>query len=133
MRLRTRNALNLLGLDAVDWGQSPTEWQRSQNPKRSRDRIMEPVLGPAKPDPGDGYCYLPLYIFCGPHLLASTLRRANIDAAGAAEETARIIAQIRARWPQVRIVLRAASGFAQWGRIFVWPGQEQASGRRDCQ
>jgi glycosyltransferase involved in cell wall biosynthesis len=39
MRLRTRNALNLLGLDAVDWGQSPTEWQRSQYPKRHRDRI----------------------------------------------------------------------------------------------
>jgi hypothetical protein len=28
----------------------------------------------------DGYCYLPLYIFCGPHLLASKLRRVNIDA-----------------------------------------------------
>jgi len=39
MRLRTRNALNLLGLDAVDWGQSPTEWQRSQYPKRYRERI----------------------------------------------------------------------------------------------
>ena len=39
MRLRTRNALNLLGLDAVDWGQSPTEWQRSQYPKHHRDRI----------------------------------------------------------------------------------------------
>jgi hypothetical protein len=39
MGLRTRNALNLLGLDAVDWGQSPTEWQRSQYPKRHRDRI----------------------------------------------------------------------------------------------
>jgi len=39
MRLRTRNALNLLGLDAVDWGQSPTEWQRSQYPERYRDRI----------------------------------------------------------------------------------------------
>jgi Transposase DDE domain group 1 len=62
----------------------------------------------------DGYCYLPLYIFCGPHLLASKLRRADIDAAaGAVEETARIVAQIRARWPQVRIVLRADSGFAR--------------------
>jgi glycosyltransferase involved in cell wall biosynthesis len=39
MRLRTRNALNLLGLDAVDWGQSPTEWQRLQYPKRYRDRV----------------------------------------------------------------------------------------------
>ncbi len=75
---------------------------------------MEPVLGPAEPDPGDCYCYLPLYIFCGSHLLASKLRRADIDAAaGAVEETARIVAQIRARWPEVRIVLRAASGFAR--------------------
>jgi hypothetical protein len=62
----------------------------------------------------DCYCYLPLYIFCGPHLLAAKQRCANIDgAAGAVEETARIVAQIRARWPQVRIVLRADSGFAR--------------------
>ncbi len=75
---------------------------------------MEPVLGPAEPDPGDCYCYLPLYIFCGSHLLASKLRRAAIDAAaGAVEETARIVAQIRARWPEVRIVLRADLGFAR--------------------
>src|SRR4051812_39835303 len=62
----------------------------------------------------DCYCYLPLYIYCGPHLLAAKLRRANIDAsAGAVEETARIVAQIRARWPAVRILLRADSGFAR--------------------
>ena len=60
------------------------------------------------------YCYLPLYIFCGRHLLAAKQRCANIDAsAGAVEETARIVAQIRARWPEVRIVLRADSGFAR--------------------
>jgi hypothetical protein len=62
----------------------------------------------------DCYCYLPLYIFCGPHLLAAKQRPANIDAsAGAVEEVARIVAQIRARWPQVRILLRADSGFAR--------------------
>jgi DDE family transposase len=60
------------------------------------------------------YCYLPLYIFSGRHLLAAKLRPANIDAAaGSVEETARIVAQIRERWPQVRIVLRADSGFAR--------------------
>jgi hypothetical protein len=60
------------------------------------------------------YCYLPLYVFCGKHLLASKLRRSNIDgAAGAIEEMDRIIQQIRARWPEVRIVLRADSGFAR--------------------
>jgi hypothetical protein len=62
----------------------------------------------------DCYCYLPLYVFCGRHLLAAKLRRANIDgSAGAEEEIARIVAQIRRRWPDVRIVLRADSGFAR--------------------
>src|SRR5215210_1604150 len=62
----------------------------------------------------DGYCYLPLYIFCGRHLLAAKLRRANIDgAAGSVEEVARIVSQIRARWPRVRILLRGDSGFCR--------------------
>jgi hypothetical protein len=62
----------------------------------------------------DCYCYLPLYIFCGRHLLASKLRRSNIDAsAGSVEEVARIVAQIRRHWPRVRILLRADSGFAR--------------------
>ena len=62
----------------------------------------------------DCYCYLPLYIFCGDHLLAAKLRRANIDAsAGTVEEVERIVGQIRARWPAVEIVLRAESGFAR--------------------
>ena len=62
----------------------------------------------------DCYCYLPLYIMCGRHLLAAKLRRSNIDAsAGAREEVARIVAQIRSRWPGVAIWLRADSGFAR--------------------
>jgi hypothetical protein len=62
----------------------------------------------------DTYCYLPLYVFCGRHLLAAKLRPANIDgSAGAIEEVARIVAQIRQRWPAVRILLRADSGFAR--------------------
>jgi len=62
----------------------------------------------------DTYCYLPLYVFCGRHLLAAKLRPANIDAsAGSVEEIARIVAQIRRRWPKVRILLRADSGFAR--------------------
>src|SRR5208283_1553297 len=61
-----------------------------------------------------GYCYLPLYVFCGRHLLAAKLRRSNIDAsAGSVEEVARIVGQVRARWPRVRILLRADSGFAR--------------------
>ena len=62
----------------------------------------------------DCYCYLPLYIFCGRHLLAAKLRSASKDAAdGAKEEIARIVADIRKRWPDVRIILRADSGFAR--------------------
>ena len=62
----------------------------------------------------DAWCYLPPYIFCGRHLLAAKLRRADIDAsAGAAEEAARLIGRLRARWPRVRVLLRADSGFAR--------------------
>jgi hypothetical protein len=62
----------------------------------------------------DCYCYLPLYIFSGRHLLAARLRPANIDAsAGTLEEVERIVAQIRARWPNTRILLRADSGFTR--------------------
>ena len=62
----------------------------------------------------DCYCYLPLYVFCGRHLLAAKLRPANIDAAaGAVEQIARIVTQLRARWPYTRIILRADSGFAR--------------------
>ena len=62
----------------------------------------------------DCYCYLPLYVFCGRHLLAAKLRPSNIDAsAGSVEEVARIVAQIRRRWPRTRILLRADFGFAR--------------------
>ena len=62
----------------------------------------------------DCYCYLPLYVFCGRHLLDAKLRRASLDAAdGAVEAVARIVAQIRHRWPHVRILVRADSGFAR--------------------
>jgi len=68
----------------------------------------------------DCYCYMPLYIFCGRHLLAAKLRPANVDgAAGAVEELARIVAQIRASWPTVRIIVRGDSGFARDG-LMTW-------------
>ena len=61
----------------------------------------------------DEYCYLPLYVFCGRHLLLARQRRANLAGSdGAVEEIARIIAQIRQKWPRVRIILRADSGFS---------------------
>jgi hypothetical protein len=68
----------------------------------------------------DCYCYLPLYVFCGHHLLAAKLRSASMDAAsGAGEEVARIVAHIRERWPRVRILLRADSGFAR-EELMAW-------------
>src|ERR1700677_3370191 len=60
------------------------------------------------------YCYLPLYIFAGDQLLCARLRAANQDAAaGAVQEVSRIVAQLRQRWPQTRMVLRADSGFCR--------------------
>lgn len=60
------------------------------------------------------YCFLPLYIFCGEHLLRARLRSSNIDAsAGTVEELIPLVEQIRGRWPKVQIVLRADSGFAR--------------------
>ena len=70
------------------------------------------------------YCYLPLYVFCGRHLLAAKLRRSNIDAsAGAIEEVGRIASQIRQHWPRVRILLRADSGFAREALMGVVRGE----------
>ena len=68
----------------------------------------------------DCYCYLPLYVFCGHHLLLSKLRCADVDAAaGAVEEVARLIARIRACWPRTCILLRADSGFAR-DELMTW-------------
>jgi hypothetical protein len=66
------------------------------------------------------YCFLPLYIFCGEHLLAAKLRPADIDASsGSVKQLARIVAQIRQRWPKVQIVIRADSGFCR-ENIMAW-------------
>ena len=68
----------------------------------------------------DSYCYLPLYIFAGDQLLCARLRPANQDAArGALDEVRRIVAQLRAKWPKVRIVLRADSGFCR-EELMAW-------------
>jgi len=68
----------------------------------------------------DCYCYLPLYIFCDRDLVASKLRTADLDgAAGAREEVERIVKAIRARWPRVKIILRADSGFCR-DELMAW-------------
>lgn len=66
------------------------------------------------------YCYLPLYIFCGSHLLCAKLRPSDIDAAaGSVKELDRIVKQIRAEWPGVQIVIRGDSGFCR-NNIMSW-------------
>jgi hypothetical protein len=68
----------------------------------------------------DSYCYLPLYIFASDQLLCARLRPANIDgAAGALDEVKRIVAQLRTKWPDVKIVLRGDSGFCR-EELMAW-------------
>ena len=62
------------------------------------------------------YCYMPLYVFCGDHLLCARLRPSNIDASlGSEAELERMVAQIREQWPNVQIILRGDSGFCRSG------------------
>ena len=66
------------------------------------------------------YCYLPLYIFCGEHLLCARLRPSDIDAsAGSVKELDRIVSSIRVRWPDTRIIIRGDSGFCR-EHIMLW-------------
>jgi len=66
------------------------------------------------------YCFLPLYIFCGEHLLCARLRPSDIDAsAGSVKELGRIVSQIRQAWPDVKIIIRGDSGFCR-EHIMLW-------------
>jgi hypothetical protein len=68
----------------------------------------------------DNYCYLPLYVFCGDHVLCARLREANHDASfGCLTEIRRIVAQIRVAWPEVKIILRGDSGFCR-NELMSW-------------
>jgi len=73
----------------------------------------------------DSYCYLPLYIYCGEHVLCAKLRPSNIDASrGALGEVQRIVAHIRKHWPDTHIILRADSGFCR-DALMTWCEQQQ--------
>ena len=66
------------------------------------------------------YCYLPLYIFAGEHVLCARLRPSNIDpSAGSRKEIERIVKRIRGHWPDVNIVLRGDSGFCR-EELMAW-------------
>ena len=70
------------------------------------------------------YCYLPLYVFCGGHLLCARLRMSNIDSsADSVEELEPIVARIRERWPAVKILLRGDGGFCR-EKLMAWCEQE---------
>ena len=68
----------------------------------------------------DGYCYLPLYVFCGERLLASYLRPSNIDAAKHSRSILKLlVVRLRQAWPDVKIIFRGDSGFCRW-RLMRW-------------
>ncbi len=70
------------------------------------------------------YCYLPLYVFCGEFLLGAALNTADVaPGKQAVEELERIVAQILARWPDVRIIVRGDSGFCS-DEIMAWCEQD---------
>jgi len=88
------------------------------------DATDDPLHGTREGRFFNGYyrscCYLPLYIFCGKHLLLARLRTSDRDAAdGTVRELAPIIERIRSAWPETRIILRGDSGFCR-DRIMVW-------------
>jgi Transposase DDE domain group 1 len=68
----------------------------------------------------DHHCYLPLYVFCGDELLVPYLRPSNIDASKHARSVLKLLVRrLRAAWPQVKITIRADSGFCRW-RLMRW-------------
>jgi len=84
------------------------------------DAAADPLRGQQEGRFFHGYCYLPLYVFCGRHLLAAKLRPSNIDAsAGAPEQIARIVEQTRDRWPRVRILLLVATALEGFGILNI--------------
>jgi hypothetical protein len=67
-----------------------------------------------------GYCFLPLYVFCGEQLLVAYLRSADADAARHSRAILKLlVTRLRQAWPDVRIIFRADSGFCRW-RLMRW-------------
>jgi Transposase DDE domain group 1 len=68
----------------------------------------------------DHYCFLPLYVFCGDELLTAYLRPGKIDACKHARALLKLLVRrLREAWPDVKITIRAASGFCRW-RLMRW-------------
>lgn len=85
----------------------------------------------------DNYCYLPLYVFCGQDLLACVLRPSSRDPASILSALIKLIAQrLRAKWPEVRLIVRGDSGFCRpaalrrfekWGVHYIIGLQKNAA------
>ena len=72
------------------------------------------------------YCYLPLYVFCGEHLLVARLRTADRDASdGSTAVLTRLVQRLREHWPNTRIIARGDSGFARDDFMNACEGCEQ--------
>jgi hypothetical protein len=68
----------------------------------------------------DHYCFLPLYVFCGDELLVAYLRPSKIDACKHSRAVLKLLVRrLRAAWPDVKITIRADSGFCRW-RLMRW-------------
>ena len=68
----------------------------------------------------DRYCFLPLYVFSGHHLLCAMLRPSNIDPARHAWAVLKLLVKkLRASWPDVQIIFRGDSGFCRH-RMMSW-------------
>ena len=66
------------------------------------------------------YCFLPLYVFCGRHLLVSYLRPSNADPARHAWAILSLLVKaLRAHWPRTEIIFRGDSGFCRW-KMLRW-------------
>ena len=75
----------------------------------------------------DNYCFLPLYVFCGDHLLVAYLRPSNIDAAKHSRAILKLLVdRLRQAWPKVKITIRADSGFCRW-RMMRWCDRHDVS------
>ena len=72
-----------------------------------------------------GYCFLPLYVFCGTRLLVAYLRPSNIDASKHSRAILKLlVTRLRQVWPEVKITMRADSGFCRW-RLMRWCDRQQ--------
>lgn len=68
----------------------------------------------------DRYCFLPLYVFCGSHLLCAYLRPSRIDGAKHAWAIlSLLVKRLRKQWPDVQIIFRGDSGFCRW-KMLRW-------------